>query len=218
MIIGIVGTPFEETERVILGYEGRTTGTRTTYEDAVIKAGGTPILLTPLKNEAGIVEQLNLVDGIILQGGGGDNETEKIHTEYIKKAYQKNLSILGICMGLQLINTTLGGKIERIKTGNKHKQQTPLFEVAHNIKVNKNSKLFKILKKENIMVNSNHKYAITELGKGVLITAISDDDVIEAVEVPYKKFIVGVQWHPEHLVKKNEEWLKLFIAFVDSCM
>lgn len=218
MIIGIVGTPFEETERVILGYEGRTTGTRTTYEDAVIKAGGTPILLTPLKNEAGIVEQLNLVDGIILQGGGGDNETEKIHTEYIKKAYQKNLSILGICMGLQLINTTLGGKIERIKTGNKHKQQTPLFEVAHNIKVNKNSKLFKILKKENIMVNSNHKYAITELGKGVLITAISDDDVIEAVEVPYKKFIVGVQWHPEHLLKKNEEWLKLFTAFVDSCM
>lgn len=213
-IIGIVGTPFEETKEVRLGYEGRTTGTRITYEDAILQAGGIPIILTPSLEQEVIDLQLNLVDGLLMQGGSGD--IEGAHTIYIKEALKKGLPLLGICMGMQLINVALGGKIEVIRNGTSHTQTTPLYMPSHNITIEENSNLFELFGK-NIKVNSHHKYGVTELAKEAVATAKSDDGVIEAIEVPDKKFVLGVQWHPEHLLTKNDKWLKLFKAFIDNC-
>ena len=215
-IIGIVGTPFEKTKTVKLGFEGQTTGTRITYEQAIFKAGAIPIILSPSNDDAIISAQLNLIDGLLMQGGGGDIEV--IHIKYIKKAYQKDIGCLGICMGHQLINVALGGKIGLIKNGVNNKQKTPLYMPNHNIKLFKNTKLFNILNKSQINVNSNHRYHITNLAKNIIISAISNDNIIEAIEVPNKKFMLGVQWHPEHLLKNNVEWLKLFKEFVNSCI
>jgi putative glutamine amidotransferase len=213
-IIGIVGTPFDETREVRLGYEGRQTGTRTTYEDAIIKAGGIPIILSPSTEQEIITSQLNLVDGLLMQGGDGD--IENIHISYIKEALNRDLPILGICMGMQLINVALGGKIAIIRNGISHIQTTPLYMLSHNILIETNSKLFELFAK-GIKVNSHHKYGITELARDLTATAKSEDGLIEAVETACKKFALGVQWHPEHLLTKNDKWLKLFELFVSSC-
>ena len=214
-IIGIVGTSFEETKNIRLGFEARKTGTRTTYENAIFKCGGVPIILSPSLDQTIVASQLNLVDGLLMPGGSGD--IEGTHINYIKEALSKDLPILAICMGMQLLNVTLGGKIDVIRNGTSHMQTTPLFMPSHDITIEPNSKLFKIFGKHSIKINSHHKYGITELAENISATAISDDGVIEAIEVPCKKFVLGVQWHPEHLLTQNSKWLKLFDCFVDNC-
>ncbi|MDD4211187.1 MAG: gamma-glutamyl-gamma-aminobutyrate hydrolase family protein [Clostridia bacterium] len=215
VIIGIIGTPFETTKEIRLGFEGQTTGTRTTYENAILKAGGTPIILCPNNDESVVNAQLKLVGGLLMQGGGGE-EIEGVHLNYIYKALKKDIPILGICMGMQLINVALDGKLDIIKNGTSHTQTTPLYMPYHNVIIEPKSILFNLFN-DKIKTNSHHKYGISELGKNIISSAKSEDDVIEAIEVVDKKFVLGVQWHPEHLVKFNNKWLKLFETFINAC-
>jgi putative glutamine amidotransferase len=214
-IIGIVSTPFKKTKKVNEGYEGQPTRTRLTYENAVIKAGGIPIVLNALTNKEDIKRQLDLVDGLLMQGGS-NGDIELMHIEYIKQAYEKNMPILGICMGMQLLNVALGGELGKITTKVNHKQPTPLYMSFHKVNIKKPSKLYSMFGSQ-IDVNSNHIHNITKLAKDVVVTALSEDNVIEAIEVLDKKYIVGVEWHPEHLLKKNNTWLKIFTSFINSC-
>ena len=120
--------------------------------------------------------------------------------EYIYKYAKKyNIPYLGICLGMQAMHNNL-------KKIDNH------YLTNHKIFINKNSKLYKIYKSEEITVNSRHKYRIDKL-KNLDIAAYSSDDVIEAVEDKTKKFLIGVQWHPEDM---ND--LKLFEYFIRSCL
>lgn len=214
-VIGIVGTPFENTKRVKSGHEGLTTGTRTTYEEAIKKAGATTIVLTPSKNKETIKKQLSLCDGLLMQGGSA-GDIENIHTDYIKQWLKEEKPLLGICMGMQLLNVAKGGTLGNIKGKSSHTQRAPLYMPKHKINIKENTVLNKMFDKQ-LMVNTNHIHKVDELGKDIIISALSEDGIIEAIELKNHKFALGVQWHPEHLLKKDDGHLVLFKEFIKNC-
>ena len=160
----------------------------------IIKSNGIPIGITT-KN---IEEIINKLDAIIIQGGDTYKEKE---LEIIEYAYENDMPMLGICQGMQMMGLIKKGKIKQIEGHN---------NTIHKIKIKKNTKIYEILKKEIITVNSRHKYALTETE--LQISGISNDNIIEIIEDKSKRFFIGVEWHPESL--ENEDSDKLFNYFV----
>ena len=166
-----------------------------------------------------IDEYVNLCDGILLVGGDDlppekygenklfDNVCENktrysFELEFVKKYIKTNKPILGICAGMQSINVALGGSLyqdiyEQTKTKINHSQKSDFSKPTHNVLIEKDSKLFDILKTDKISTNSMHHQAIKQLGEGLTICAKTDDGIIEAIELKNHNFCVGLQWHPE---------------------
>lgn len=138
-----------------------------------------------------VVEGIKTCDGIILPGG---QENYDIDLKIAKYLYNRNIPTLGICLGMQIMALAFDGAIEYLPN-NKHQSKK---ESVHKIKIKQDSKLYEILKVNELMVNSRHSEHI--ITTNLNITAISSDLVIEAVEDPTKKFFIGVQWHPESLI------------------
>lgn len=131
---------------------------------------------------------IHFCDGIILQGGSDLYEIDK---KIVKYLYDKDIPTLGICLGMQTMCMALGGEMGRLTNLNHDKDN---FYV-HQVHISQESRLYKILNEQEIIVNSRHKDYIKNTN--LLIGAISNDDVIEEVEAEDKKFFLGVQWHPE---------------------
>ena len=155
---------------------------------------------------------VSLVDGVVLQGGLVSNSYEK---EIVRICIENNKPLLGICCGFNNMVEALDGTLceDTLNIHNKYGIQE-----VHEVIINKNSKLFNIIGTEKISVNSIHQLiAKTDSIKGYTISAICPlDDSVEAIEMPDKKFIVGIKWHPE-LMKNKESMRKIFEAFVNSC-
>lgn len=152
-----------------------------------------------------VKELIDECDGIILQGG---SEMYPIDLEIVRYLYDKNISTLGICLGMQLMGVAMNGELSSNSLIS-HKSNK---KYVHSVYIKENSKLYSILNNNKIDVNSRHKdYLIkTDLD----IVGYSDDNIIEAIEANNKKFFVGVEWHPESL---NDEYSrKLFNSFVNS--
>lgn len=98
-----------------------------------------------------------------------------------------------------------------------HMQKAPRWHSSHNVKVKKNTLLYSIIKKEEIMVNSFHHQGMFVVPSGFQVSASSSDGVVEALESRSHDFVVGVQWHPEALVETKEENLDIFKRFVEEC-
>lgn len=159
----------------------------------IIKSNGIPLGISIVNIE----DTLNIIDGIIIQGGNTYNEKE---LEIIKYAYNNDIPLLGICQGMQMIGL-INGELRKIKNHN---------HTTHNVFIKNNTKLYEILKKEKITVNSRHNYALVKTNHQ--ISGISEDDIIEAIEDKEKKFFIGVEWHPESL--NNEDSNNLFDYFI----
>lgn len=210
------------------------------YINSIILAGGIPVLIPIIEDEEDINRFTDIVDGILFTGGGdisplyfGENPTGKINSistrrdfielKLFKKAWEKNMPMLGICRGLQLINVALGGTLYQDIDSQfegvlgHHPNDILRDELYHTVKLKEGSSLFDIFKTDEISVNSFHHQAIRELGKGLTISALSCEGIIEGVEAKDKRFVVGVQWHPEALTVRYPEFQKLFCAFVNSC-
>lgn len=129
-------------------------------------------------------------DGIILPGG---NKPHKDIFKIIKYLYLKNKPTLGICLGMQELAIFYNGKLSRLNSFIHQSNKTYVHEVI----ISENSLLYKIMGKKRITVNSRHHDYIsyTEASR----VAYSKDYIIEAIEIPNKKFMIGVQWHPESL-------------------
>ena len=117
---------------------------------------------------------------------------------------------MGICRGIQLFNSLLGGTLyQDLKTEYKsninHTMEKPYNRGVHNVNVLENTILHKIVGVNKLYVNSYHHQAIKDLAPGLIANAISEDGLIEAVSMPNKKFVMAVQWHPEFLWKDSEE-------------
>lgn len=153
------------------------------------------------KNSKKIIKQC---DGVILPGG---NEINNDDIKIIKYLYKIDKPTLGICLGMQEMALSLNGQVCKLET-NIHNQSS---KYVHEIYFNKNSKLFEIIKNDKILVNSRHNYYVIKTN--LLITAISNDNIIEALEDPNKKFFIGLQWHPESL-KQDLNSQKIFDAFI----
>ena len=148
-------------------------------------------------------ELIDICDGIIFQGG--DN-FEEYDLEALKYAYDIDIPVLGICLGMQSMGVLFGGKMINIEN---HKTKG-----THNIKIKTDTKLYEIFKNDIIKVNSRHRQVIKNTS--LKISAISSDGCIEAVEDSNKKFFIGVQWHPESMI---DDYLqnKLFKSFIFNC-
>ena len=172
-------------------------------EEAIINNGAIPIGITLNNNYKNLI---NLCDGIIFQGG---DDFEIYDFEALKYIYGINKPVLGICLGMQLMGVLFNGNMIDI---NNHKKT---LNYSHEIKIKRNSKLYNIFKTDIIKVNSRHKSIIknTKLN----ISGISQDGYIEAIEDTSKKFFIGVQWHPESMLKYDSKQNNLFKQFIKNC-
>lgn len=144
---------------------------------------------------------LDMCNGFILQGGSDYYDIDMLITKYL---YDKNIPTLGICLGMQTMGMTFNGIMDDIDN---HKS---LDKYVHYIEINNNSKLYQIIKKNKILVNSRHKSYILKTELDVAAT----NKIIEAIEDKNKKFFIGVQWHPESLMDENS--ILLFNSFFNS--
>ena len=156
---------------------------------------------------------LNMCDGIIFPGGIKFTPYDRYLLEV---AIEKKIPVLGICLGMQMMNC-YGEDIDLkdIDTGVNHYQESD-EGFTHTVKINKSCKLYKILGKEEILVNSFHKRCSSENGI-YKVAAVSDDGIIEAVEYPGDYFNIGVQWHPEISYEFDENSRKIIDAFIEEC-
>lgn len=160
-----------------------------------------------------LYKQLELCDGFILQGG---LYSCKYEIEIAKKVIELDKPLLGICAGFNNILRALGSDVILDKT-----QSHDYYDVnyRHKINIEKNTKLYDYVSQESMEVNSIHSMVATkELVEPVAkISSYSDDGLVESFEVENKKFIMGIKWHPE-LMLKEESTHKLFKDFIESCM
>lgn len=207
------------------------------YVSAVEDAGGIPILLCPVESKAAISRFINLIDGLLISGGGFDIDPrfygERPHPELgktipertefefglLKSAVKKKMPVLGICGGHQLINVYFGGALyQDVKSQHKgamnHKQSIPSDKPYHDIKIYPSTKLSKIIGADSIMVNSTHHQSIKKAADKFKVSAVAEDGIIEAIEYDSKAFIIGIQWHPENLYRNEPRFKKIFIEFI----
>ena len=173
------------------------------YQDifnCIIKSGGIPI---GISNDD-ISLYLNICNGFILQGG---DEIEENDLEIIKTLYEKDIPLLGICLGMQEMAYYFNGK--EINIDNHFNNN------LHEVVINEDSLLYKIINTSKILVNSRHKYTIynTTLKK----CAYSSDNTLEAVEDTNKLFFLGLQWHPENMYIYDLNSRKIFDYFIKVC-
>lgn len=149
---------------------------------------------------------IDMCDGIIFPGG---MKCFKIDCKIMKYCYEIDKPTLGLCLGMQIMGKTFDGCIKCLGNESHNKDE----KYVHKVKINKNSKLYKILEKDEILVNSRHNnfVQITSL----VCSAISDDGVIEAVEDDSRKFFMSFQWHPESL-QDDENSKKIFDYFLEK--
>ena len=219
-IIGIVGRLYSGESNIICVEEIRI---------AVIKFWGIPLLILPVdKDEMScknvyseeeiedLERVLNLCDGFILPGGDTWYRLDEVVIDY---AIRRDKPLLGICLGMQVLSKVLSGGKEiaydnTIKNNTLINHLEPNKDYVHSVIIDKNSKLYSIIGDEEITVNSRHSYHVPELDN-TLVSARSSDGLIEGVELKDKKFIIGVQWHPEsNLEDKHSK--KLFKSFFDN--
>jgi len=199
------------------------------YRRAVIQSGGIPILILPpqdvdyinyepkglafMKDDEKqiIIKQIELCDGILMPGGFKRYEYDRFITQY---CLDKNIPILGICLGMQLLATHINrDTLEFTDVNLSHSK--PGVDNVHKVYIDKNSKLYEIIGEEEIDVNSRHKYKVTDIGNFEVV-GVSNDGIIEAIEDKRKTFAVGVQWHPENLMDTKTSQ-KLFKYFIERC-
>lgn len=208
------------------------------YVEAVLQAGGTPLILPITSDENIINNYLEIIDGLLLTGGIDpdprywgeesipgmgkiDPLRDKFELSILKKACRKNMAVFGICRGFQLINVAFDGSliqdIAQVENNYlKHMQQAPRWYGTHEIKISDNSLLKEIMEVNSLLVNSFHHQVCGKIGKGLKVSARANDGIIEALEAENKKFLLGVQWHPETMYRKRKEFSKIFQRFVDE--
>lgn len=158
-----------------------------------------------------LIKQINLCDGIILQGG---LETERYECWIAKYAYENNIPILGICAGQNNIVRALGGTTYKISNPEKH--DVSFVDYVHNVKIDETSKFYSIVKSNEIKVNSRHMRTIKDC-PNLIKVGFCEDGYPDVVESPEKSFFIGIRFHPESLYKKDEYMNNIFKSLIDIC-
>ncbi len=213
---------------------------RENYCSSVAEFGAIPVPLAHFPAFAD--DYLDMIDGLIVTGGNFDVSPElygqaiisdkislkntRTQFEYavLAGAIARNIPILGICGGQQLLNVVLGGGGSLIQhipdsyphSNILHEQPNPRNEVSHSVAITKGSMLAKIVGTNEIMVNSAHHQAVDQVETGVLVNATALDGVIEGIEYPAHPFCLGVQWHPEFLITPAD--IAIYQAFISACL
>lgn len=211
------------------------------YSDWLLQKGAIPVIIPHLTDNEKILAYTNLLDGLLLSGGGDIDPTyfqQETHPKLgnitperdlleivlVQEMLKQNKPILAICRGCQILNVAAGGdmyqdlsaQFERQEKLVQHQQKAPRWHATHTVNIEENSKLYAILGVNQCKTNSFHHQAIKNPAPSFKITARSMDGVIEAIESETHTFAVGVQWHPECMELDNQTSKKLFSSFVKS--
>lgn len=198
---------------------------------AIIKAGGVPIMLTPpqdidyftTKNsefpvltgmeKEMILYQVEQLDGLFIPGG---DKITKYDYYVLEECLKRNIPILGVCLGMQMIANYKIDNFKLLDVPNKELHYKEDYAApAHTVTIDKNSLLYKIIGREEIMVNSHHLRCV-DYTKECNVVAKSSDGVIEAVELKDYDFCLGVQWHPEITISDDVNSKKIFACFMEK--
>ena len=157
-----------------------------------------------------LIAQINLCDGIVIQGGGACDNYEMIVAKY---CYDNNIPTLGICCGQNVMVRALGGTTKLVANPEKHKTND-LY--VHSVRLIKNTKFFEMIGKEEIKVNSRHKKTV-DTHPQLVVNCICEDGYIDGVESPDKDFYMAFRFHSESLYKIDENHNKIFEEFIKAC-
>lgn len=209
---------------------------RQNYCGAVADVGGLPL---PLPHEPELADAyLDGLDGLLVTGGAFDvnpalfgdgtkhvtvkTKDRRTAFEYamVKGAIARDMPILGICGGEQLLNVVLGGTLHQhvpdvFPNGLAHEQPNPRTEPGHAVDVVPGTLLHRVVGSARMNVNSAHHQAVKDVGPGVVVNARAPDGVIEGIEHTGKRFCLGVEWHPEYSIDPGDG--AIFVAFIKAC-
>jgi putative glutamine amidotransferase len=210
--------------------------------EAIIQAGGLPIMLPHLTNEDDIDQIAERIDGLYATGGYDVDPTlfgEEPHPNLgtvipsrdafelalIQKVLELDKPILGVCRGTQILNVAVGGDMyQDIPTqieGNvlQHQQKAPSEHGSHFVDVKEGSLLHRLTESEKLKVNSRHHQANRSVPESFLISGTASDGVVEAIESKEHHFVLGLQWHPENMaVASDIPSQKIFKGFIEACL
>lgn len=169
----------------------------------------------PLTDEEKIIieKSLDYIDGMLFPGG---NKFTPYDRYLLERCIEKDIPVLGICLGMQMMSC-FKKDVNLIKneTDINHKQESD-EELTHKVRIKKDTLLYEIIGSEEIMVNSFHNYHALE-NNLFNICAISEDNIIEGIELNDKKFVLGIQWHPEISYEFDLNSKKIIDEFIRRC-
>ncbi len=235
-IIGLSGSLLTHKGKSFSGY--LRAFTNEDYVRAVVTNGGVPFILPVSEDEEVIKKQVALLDGLIITGGHDISPTcyneeplmkleetlparDTFDRLLFKYAIEKNIPILGICRGFQMMNVYFGGTLYQDVSYNKdiyikHNQIDGPKIGTHSIEIEEDSKLYQAIGEKNILVNTFHHQVLKDLSKDLRVVARAKDGVIEAVEHKSYDYMLGVQFHPEMLFEVDSRMNNLFRQFIEK--
>ncbi len=209
---------------------------RENYATSLAKAGAVPIALPHGCDD--VSAYLDLIDGLVITGGafdvdpalfGESNRHDSVtlkagRTDFelavTRGALDRDMPVLGICGGQQLLNVALGGTLiqhipDAIPGALAHEQPNPRDQAGHGVRITAGTRLRDIVGCDSLDVNSAHHQAVREPAPGLIVDAVAPDGVIEGIEAPDRRFCLGVQWHPEFSISPGDD--AILRAFVTAC-
>lgn len=208
---------------------------RANYVEAIVGCGGLPIGLP--HDPALAAAMLDRLDGLVVTGGAFDvdpamygedrHPTVSLKADrtaaelaLLQVALARDMPVLGICGGQQLLAVALGGTLiqhipDSIEGALEHEQPNPRHEPGHSVTLTPGTMLHAIVGGGIMHVNSAHHQAVRAAGPHAVVNAVAPDGVVEGVEDARYRFCLGVQWHPEFLIDPGDR--RIMQAFVDAC-
>ncbi len=216
------------------------------YPEAVIQAGGVPVIIPCTASKKLIAEYVRRADGVLLTGGDDvqpqlysariserlaktvgaiEPERDVLELQIIDEIFRQHKSLLAICRGHQILNVALGGTLivdipTQLPKSINHRQMNRKCDKVHEVILTPDSLLAKVTGRQILGVNSTHHQSVGRLAKPLRITGKSSDGVVEAMELKNDgllPYLLSVQFHPERLVNRYREFQPIFRSFVCSC-
>ncbi|MEW5853490.1 MAG: gamma-glutamyl-gamma-aminobutyrate hydrolase family protein [Myxococcota bacterium] len=223
----IVVTP-DITVRQSYGVDQRIYELNAAYTDAVVAAGGLPVVAPYQEDPVALRELMDAADGLLLTGGDFDVDPRMFgarphpklgtlkpsRTQFEKELFllarERDLPTLGVCGGMQLMNVLMGGTLwqdlpDERPTAVAHSQKYDRRRPGHSVTLTPGTRMHGIYEQDVIKVNTSHHQAVRDLAPGLVGSGISEDGLVEALEIPRLRFALGVQWHPETLAPTDED-------------
>jgi putative glutamine amidotransferase len=190
------------------------------YPGAVARGGGAPLIVPPYASERDVETILDRVDGVVFAGGPDidpclygeephpklgptDVGLDRFEIGLARRALERDLPILGICRGAEVLNVARGGTLIQHLEG--HRQDEEGRIATQDVRIEEGARLAEILGATQVRVNTFHHQAVEKLGGGVEAVAWSADGVVEAIELADTDFAIGVQWHAEGLIDEPQQ-------------